>query len=347
MSSIANDAPTPKRIGSDGPLSAGLRVLHVLDHSAPLQSGYVSRTLAILREQRKLGWETAQLTTPRQGSALEGEEVQAGFTFQRTAGPGLVANAVPFLREWSEMTATTARILQVAESFTPQLIHAHSPVLNALPALRAARRLGLPVVYEVRAFWEDASVHNGSTTEGSPRYRASRAIESFVLRRVDAVTTICEGLRHDILARGISPNRVTVIPNGVDIETFEPTPKDTQSPRQKFRLQGRIVLGFVGSFYGSEGSDLLLHAVTMMGTAAEDIAILLVGGGPCDETWRALATTLGLGRQVVFAGRVPYEDVAAHYDLIDLFIYPRRSMRLTELVPPRTRERHLRTPVQT
>jgi glycogen(starch) synthase len=69
----------------------------------------------------------------------------------------------------------------------------------------------------VRAFWEDAAVDHGTTIEGSLRYRASRALETFALRHADQVTTICEGLRGDIAMRGLSPERITVIPNAVDV----------------------------------------------------------------------------------------------------------------------------------
>ena len=64
-------------------------------------------------------------------------------------------------------------------------------------------RTGIPVVYEVRAFWEDAAADHGTAREGGLRYRLTRAVESFALRRADAVTTICEGLRREIVARGI------------------------------------------------------------------------------------------------------------------------------------------------
>jgi glycosyltransferase involved in cell wall biosynthesis len=83
------------------------------------------------------------------------------------------------------------------------------------------KRLGIPVVYEVRAFWEDAAVDHGTTTEGSLRYRVTRALETHALRQADHVFTICEGLRQDIVARGIPADKVTVIPNAVDIEKFD------------------------------------------------------------------------------------------------------------------------------
>ena len=102
----------------------------------------------------------------------------------------------------------------------PDILHAHSPALNGVAALRAGARFNLPVVYEVRAFWEDAAVDHGTSKEWGARYRLTRQLETYVLKRADAVTTICEGLRGDIIERGIPENKVTVIPNAVDLQRF-------------------------------------------------------------------------------------------------------------------------------
>src|SRR5438270_4083957 len=103
------------------------------------------------------------------------------------------------------MMRTLARRLDaVAQRIKPQLLHVHSPVLNAIPALRVGRKLGIPVVYEVRAFWEDAAVDHGTTTQAGMRYRLTRRLETFALQRVNHVFTICEGLRRDIVDRGIA-----------------------------------------------------------------------------------------------------------------------------------------------
>lgn len=168
-----------------------MRVLHVLDHSIPLQSGYTFRTLALLREQRALGWKTYQLTSPKHPAGDCLCEVVDGWEFYRTPAPKR-ASRRPGLREVSLMKQLKARLETVAREVRPELIHAHSPVLNALPALSLGRRIGVPVVYEVRAFWEDAAVDHGSTREGSLRYRLTRLLETYALRRVDHVFTICE-----------------------------------------------------------------------------------------------------------------------------------------------------------
>lgn len=309
-----------------------MRILHILDHSLPLHSGYAFRTIAILREQRALGWETFHLTTPRQGPGTALEEDVDGWHFFRTPGPAPAG--LPGLREMREMKVNEKRIEEVARQVRPDILHPHSPVLNALPAIRVGRRLGIPVVYEMRASWEDAAVDHGSTTEGSLRYRLSRALESRALRGADQITTICEGLRRDIVGRGIAADKVTVIPNAVDVDSFAAGTPPDEALRRSLGLEGATVLGFIGSFYAYEGLDLLLEALPAICMTQPDAKILLVGGGPQEGNLKSQSLRLGVADRVIFAGRVPNAQVQRYYDLIDVLAYPRRSMRLTELVTP-------------
>lgn len=309
-----------------------LRILHVLDHSIPLHSGYTFRTLSILREQRLLGWETHHLTSPKHTEPSAPEETVDGWHFYRTSAPS--GAQLPGLAEVAMMKQTHARLLEVAQQVRPHILHAHSPVLNAIPALRVGRQLGIPVVYEVRAFWEDAAVDHGTTTEGSLRYRLTRRLETHALRQAQHVFTICEGLRSDIAARGIPASKVTVIPNAVDIDAFDPGGTPDESLKAALGLQGATVLGFIGSFYAYEGLDLLLDAFPQMLRRRPELRLLLVGGGPQDAALRAQAVALGVADKVVFTGRVPHAEVQRYYDLVDVLVYPRHSMRLTELVTP-------------
>ena len=304
-----------------------LRILHVLDHSIPLHSGYTFRTLSILREQHKLGWETLHLTTPKQGPTTSLLDVVDDLTFCRTPsaeGVGLLA----------QMRMTANRIGTLIRSHKPDIIHAHSPVLNALPGLWAGWRHRLPVVYEMRASWEDAAVDHGNTVEGSMRYRLSRALESFALRQADQITTICEGLRGDIALRGIPTERITVIPNAVDAAMFQFGVVADPGLRHSLGLDGATVIGFAGSFYGYEGLDLLLEAARRMLPRHPSLRVLLVGGGPQEANLKAQAAAIGLQDRVIFTGRVPHADVQRYYELIDVLAYPRLPSRLTELVTP-------------
>lgn len=310
-----------------------MRILHVLDHSLPLHSGYAFRTLAILREQRARGWETLQLTTPRHNAGAALVEEVDGWRFHRTPLPAGGAKRYG-LAYWREMTATRRRLDALIEEFRPDVLHAHSPVLNALPALRAGRRHGLPVVYEIRAFWEDAAADLGTATEGGLRYRLSRALETYAVRRADHVTTICEGLRADLVARGFPAERVTVIPNAVDPRAFTFDAQPDPALRARLGLEGATVVGFVGSFYAYEGLDLLIEAAARLAPRHPALRVLLVGGGPQEDALKTLARARGVSDRVVHTGRVPHRDVQRYYDLIDVLAYPRQRMRLTELVTP-------------
>lgn len=311
-----------------------LRILHVLDHSLPLHSGYTFRTLAILGGQRALGWETFQLTSPKQGSGQQREESIDGWMFYRTP-PALGFSAkLPVVQYRSLMRALQTRLAEVVKVVQPDIIHAHSPVLNAFPAISVGRATGIPVVYEVRAFWEDAAVDQGTAREWGLRYRLTRALETRALRQADAVTTICEGLRGDMLKRGIPAGKITVIPNAVDPSRFHAADAADAGLLQKYGLTGGCTLGFAGSFYAYEGLDVLLRAMPAVLRAVPQARLLLLGGGPQEAELKALSASLGLGHAVHFTGRVPHGDMTRYYGAMDVMVYPRTSLRLTELVTP-------------
>jgi PEP-CTERM/exosortase A-associated glycosyltransferase len=309
-----------------------LRVLHVLDHSIPLHSGYTFRTRSILQQQRALGWETFHITSPKHGAAPGPDETVDGLKFYRSTSGALAG--LPLLNQLDVIRRLAGRLFEVAREVRPDILHAHSPALNAIAALRVGKRLGIPVVYEVRAFWEDAAVDHGTSREGGLRYRLTRAMETYALKRVDATTTICEGLRRDIVARGIAADKVTVIPNAVNVEDFGVDGVRDTALAGQLGLAGKKVLGFIGSFYAYEGLNVLLDALPAMLAVDPDIRVLLVGGGPQDAALKAQAKALGVADRVVFTGRVPHEQVQRYYDLVDVLVYPRLKMRLTDLVTP-------------
>jgi len=308
------------------------RVLHVLDHSIPLQSGYTFRTRAILRAQRNLGWQTFHLTSPKHTATGDSVEELEGFRFYRTQWRPTGLTTRSPLHESALMRATARRLAQVIDEVRPDILHVHSPVLNALPAMWVRHKI--PMLYEVRAFWEDAAVDLGTSRSEGLRYRATRALETWVLRRADHITTICEGLRRDIVARGVAEDRVTVIPNAVDVEEFQYDATRDEALKRQLGLAGHDVVGFVGSFYAYEGLDMLLRAVPRIAERAPNVRVMLVGGGPEEARLRGMARDMGIADKVTFAGRVPHADVARYYGILDLLVYPRRPMRLTDLVTP-------------
>lgn len=312
-----------------------MKVLHVLDHSLPITTGYTFRSREIILHQRAMGWQTIHLTSPRQNASDMPVESAGGLDFFRTPKPRPRWGSIPGLWPLAEMLATRKRLDEVVQSERPDIIHAHSPALDAWPAIGAGKRFGIPVVYEVRGFWEDAAVDHGTTVEGGLRYRVSRLIETLALRRADAVTAICHGLADEIAAtRGVDAKTITLIPNAVDVSRFDFSPATKPEVKTRLGLGNGPVVGFLGSFYGYEGLSLLLRAFPAVSRALPDARLLLVGGGSEADALHKLARELNLGASVIFTGPVPNEQVEEMYDAIDVVAFPRAPMRLTELVTP-------------
>lgn len=307
------------------------RVLHVLDHSLPLHSGYTFRTRAILKAQRAAGIELRGITGLRHYAEGPDVEEAEGLTFHRTRGS---ADGPPGLREWREIARFADGIEALCREWRPDVLHAHSPALCGQAALRASRRLGLPLVYEIRAFWEDAAVGNGTGREGSVKYRLTRALESHVVARADAVVTICQGLKDDLIARGTDPARIAIAPNGVDLSLFGTPPPRDAALAESLGLGDGPVIGFIGSFYDYEGIDDLIAAMPALIARQPQARLLLVGGGPCETALKAQAEESPARDAIRFIGRVPHSEVERYYALADIMAYPRKKSRLTDLVTP-------------
>ena len=311
-----------------------MKILHILDHSIPLHSGYTFRTRAILDQQRKMGWQTAHITSTKHIAESLDEETVDGFKFYRTRASNELLQKLPLLNQYEVVSTLSKRLGHVIELEKPDILHAHSPSLNGMAALKAGKRHKIPVVYECRAFWEDAAVDHGTSKEGGARYQLTRLLETRVFQQSDAVTTICDGLKNDIIARGVPAEKITVIPNAVDIGRFTMDVKPDPEKMAELDLEGKTVLGFIGSFYAYEGLVHLVRAMPNILKSAPDTRLLLVGGGPQEQEILEWVDRLNLHGVVKQTGRVPHDEVTDYYNLVDIFVYPRLNMRLTDLVTP-------------
>ncbi|WP_120716740.1 TIGR04063 family PEP-CTERM/XrtA system glycosyltransferase [Tsuneonella amylolytica] len=307
------------------------RVLHVLDHSLPLHSGYTFRTRAIMAAQVAAGLDVRGMTGQRHTADGPPNEAVEGLLFHRTPG---TASGPPGVREWREVGALADAIVKLAHDWRPDVLHAHSPALCGRAAIRAGAALGIPVVYEIRAFWEDAAVGNGTGRAGSVKYRLTRALEDAVVRDADAVFTICNGLRDDLAERGHPAGKIGLSPNGVDLTLFGAPPARDAALGARLGLGSGPVVGFIGSFYDYEGLDVLIDAMPRLIARQPGARLLLVGGGPMDAALRTQAEASPAREAIVFTGRVPHREVERYYSLVDVLAYPRKASRLTDLVTP-------------
>ncbi len=309
-----------------------MKILHVLNHSLPHVDGYSVRSANVLRLQCEDGLTPIALTSPRQEpvSSVASERID-GILHYRTAPPRA---APPAVRPLLDAKTVYQRIAAVLRCEQPSVIHAHSPSPWGAAAAVAARRHRLPFVYEVRGCWEDAAVDAGTTRPASVRYRLTRALETWVLRRAAAVTTICAGLAYEISARGISSPKLFLTPNGVDGERFAPLPRDAAlAARLQLPPDGPTV-GFVGSLLACEGVEDLVASVPVIMRRVPGVHVIVAGVGPRLDPVRMLQQRLPQPDRVHIVGAVPASEVRRYYSLLDVVIYPRRPTRQTEMVTP-------------
>lgn len=310
---------------------AGKVILHVVDHVSPETSGYSVRTHNLLRGLRAADFTVVAVASSSRASVVLEDEIDGvryiRLPYRLEGAPQTIGVLWRRLVGFGRWLAAEAGGREVA------LLHAHSPVLNALPALWAARRRRIPLIYEMRGLWEDAVLDRDLSDRRDLRYRLSRALESAALRRADAVTTISEGLCAEIAGRGVPPERIVLAPNGVDSSEFRPEPADT-ALLARHGLTGRFVVGYVGYFHAYEGIEALLPGFARLRAAVPDAALLLVGGGPREASLRSQAERMGIAANVIFAGEVPHAEVRRYYSICDVVAYPRVSRRTTELITP-------------
>lgn len=311
-----------------------MKILHVMNDSVPLVGGYTTRSRSIVIHQKEIGMNPYVVTSVRQGATAENREEFDGILYYRTNWPEKChLRNLKLLGLLKELSLFHDRILEVATEISPHIIHAHSPVLCAIPALFVARRLGIPVVYEIRAFWEDAAVASSKFGASSLQYRCIRTLETIVCRFVDRVAVISQAMKQDILNRRISRKKVFVAPNGVDASTFDALCIRDPELINQLGLGGKVVLGYLGTFYDFEGIDDLIRAFVRLNGQKQDIALLLIGGGEMENAIRDQVRSLNKP-EIVLLGKVSPEKVPKYYALMDVVAYPRISTRITEMTTP-------------
>jgi len=315
----------------------GGAVLHLLERSLPYwRSGYTVRSAGILRAQREIGLAPVALTRfgfpvfDGAGEAPRSEDVD-GITHHRLRGEDVREPkrlpADEYLKRYAAAAADVVRDVR------PGLLHAASGHENALVGIALSRAFEIPLVYEVRGFREDSWSSDRDRALGSELYEALHRTEAWCMRQADHVVTIADVMRDDIIARGVDPARVSVVPNAVDPERFAPRPPDPGLLRS-LGLEGKVVVGYVSTIVGFEGVDVLLRALARLPDLGERVGGLIVGGGPELEPLRALARDLGIAEHVHLVGEVPHTEVLDRYAMIDVFVVPRRDLRVCRLVTP-------------
>ncbi|MEL7976616.1 glycosyltransferase [Isoptericola sp. F-RaC21] len=315
-------------------------VLYLLHNSLPYSSaGYATRTHGLLTGLTGQGWSMHGVTRPAfpydRATGVSREDIpevdridgvpyhRLSTSFEKLSRRPLV----PYVEAYED------RVVELASHVRPGAIHAASNHWNGLAAARAARRLGLPSIYEVRGLWEITRISREPQWHDSDEYRFMAAMEADAAKAADAVFALTRALKQEMVDRGVDADKIVILPNGVDASRFQPRAAD-DGLRRQLGLPDVPVVGYVGSILDYEGIDVLLRAARHLADRRASFHVLVVGDGDFLPRARQLSAELGLGPHVTFTGRVPHDQVERYYSLIDIAPLPRKSLPVTEMVSP-------------
>lgn len=316
-------------------------VLSVLAQSLPHRSGgYATRSHGILTGLRALGWDMRAATrlgfpydfwTTGDKRVVEPEDVVDGVPYVRLLEPGEREYDTTPMAGYIERFAR--RIEEQAREHRAGLIHASSFQNNGLAALRAARRLGIPFVYEMRGLEDLMKISRNPAFGTTDAYRYMTSLELHIVQHADLTFVITEALREEMIARGGPADRITVLPNGVHTSQFEPREPDRELI-EELGLEDKTVIGYAGGLVDYEGLELLLHAAAELKGERSDFAVIIVGDGHHEATLHRVARELGVTDVVTFTGRVPHDEVARYLSIFQITPLMRLPLPVCELISP-------------
>ena len=232
------------------------------------------------------------------------------------------------------MTAALEQLAALMSEVRPAVLHAASDYRNALLALRLGELFDLPVVYEVRGFWEESWLVEADRDTSSDYYRWRQERDTECMARADAIVTLSDGMADEIVSRGVDRSKITLVPNGVDVERFVPVTRDPELAAKWGIGPDDVTLGYISTLWPYEGIHFLLRAAADLIVRGLPVRVVIVGEGHMFVELQQLAAELGIRDRVAFTGRVPHQQVLAYYGLIDVFVVPRSDDRVSHLVTP-------------
>jgi glycosyltransferase involved in cell wall biosynthesis/Flp pilus assembly protein TadD len=330
----------PNLVNSNPIQAFNNRVLLPLHLSLPYeQTGYAIRSHSILKSLKehgidvlaatRLGYPSSFLSDYQSKSVPEEEEVD-GIRYLRLNSE---QKQTDIEQDYAYVANYAERLVKVAMSHNASVIHSASNFENGMATVLAARRAGMKSVYELRGFWHLSRVAKMPQFRDSYWFSYCQSMESAVARQVDGVVVLSQVMRDELINWGVDSNRITIIPNAVDVNRFKPRAPDAALKR-KLGLDGRFVVGFIGSLNEYEGVDLLIHAVAGLVEGGANISLLIVGEGSAKEGLENMVESAKMKQHTTFAGRIPFSDVVDYYALSDVCVFPRKGEEVCQYVPP-------------
>ena len=222
-------------------------------------------------------------------------------------------------RMWAFFGFTLSASTAALRAGRPEVVVATSPPLvAALPGWLAARlRWGrVPWVFEVRDLWPESAVTTGVLSARSPLTKLLYGLERWACRSAQRINVLTPAFREDLVRRGLAqPAKIALIPNGADLDHFQPGPRDNEVRREQGWGE-RFVVMYAGAHGRANAVGQLLDAAELLRDRA-DILIATVGDGPQRAELEERALARGL-TNVMFCGPQAKERMPAFVNACDV-----------------------------
>jgi glycosyltransferase involved in cell wall biosynthesis len=224
---------------------------------------------------------------------------------------------------------------RLVRRYRPFVLHGASNFINGATVNYLARKFHLRSIYEVRGLWEITRLSREPQYIRSKSFHQEVRMETEACLYADRVICITAALRDEVVSRGVRPDKITVVPNGVHTNLFVPKAPDVDLAAEIGLSYSDVVIGYVGSVADYEGLDDLLYALRiLLDWGHFNVKLLIVGDGAALESCKKQSKRLGLGNNVIFVGRVSFDQVQRYYSLISIAPFPRKSWPVCEMVSP-------------
>lgn len=342
---LSSQVPEPNADMAYQPIAG--RVCYVIHNSLPYSSGgYATRGHGLLTALRGQGIDIYAITRPGYPHDISQVQVEDIASADQIDGVVYKRLLSPSRREYSNYEYILKAVDSYKQAFEvdrPALIIAASNHLDGLPAMFAARALGIPFIYEIRGFWEITRLSKYPEFEQDPMFEVEKRLEAVVAENADHVFTLTQGMVDELESRGVpTQNRITLLPNSCNIERFNLISKDIELAAELNIPLDVPVIGYVGTLVSYEGLDDLAFACSQLKQLGYEFRLLIVGNedatgqskGSIVQQVEKIALDAGFMDWLMMPGRIPFEQVERYYSLIDIAPFPRKAWPVCEIVPP-------------
>lgn len=315
------------------------RVQYLLHNRLPYNSGgYATRSHGLLTSIKQW-WDisgVSRLGYPQDRKGLENAIYTQFHDIDNVRYHCLQANNNAFgqipVKEYIDEYSNELYNLSLMER--PSIIHAASNYMNGLAANNVARRLGIKSVYEVRGLWEITRISRDPQWKDTEYYNMMVQLEAQAAKDADAVFTLTDALKKELITRGVSAEKIHLLPNGVDSSRFIPKERNNTLALQ-LGIKDKVVIGFLGSVVQYEGVEYIIQAASILKKRGiKDFAVLIVGDGAVLNKMKTITSELDMENYVTFTGRVPHDEIEDYYSVVDICPLPRKGLPVCEMVSP-------------